>query len=78
MELTLTQRWIEYKSHTETKEIVEGTEIEYYGNGLQNRSQGKVELKFGNLVIVWEDTEHDTPLDNSEQTQKILSDCGFY
>lgn len=78
MKKTLTKRWVEYKQDTQEKEIIIGEEIEYYGNGVQNPSLGIVKEKFGSMVIEWEDSEHDTPLDGSEQSEKILKDCGFY
>ena len=77
MELTLTTRWIVHKCDQQTREITEGMAIEYYGNGVDNSSSGAIKERDGYYFIEWEDISADTPIDGSEESNKILKDCGF-
>jgi len=81
MEITLTKRWIEPKKLTETKEIKEGIEIEYYGTNNRNiddPSEGVIKVDAEGLYIEWDDTESITRLDGSEHTKAVLENCGWY
>lgn len=75
--LTLTTFWRETKARNQTKELQHGMGVEYYGNGIDYPSQGIIEERDGLFVIVWEDTSHDTIIDGSEKSNKILAECGF-
>lgn len=75
MELTLTRRWVEHKSNTETKEIYHGLRVEYYGNG--SVEGGEIISTPKEFAIMWDDTDFDTPLDGSDKSNNILKHCGF-
>ncbi|MCP4991543.1 MAG: hypothetical protein GY928_37445 [Colwellia sp.] len=79
MKLDLTSRWIEYKTHKESKVIKEGDDVEFYGKNLKyidNPIDGTIKKRDKLFYIEWEDGG-ETILDNSEFANEILSLTGF-
>lgn len=80
MELALTKRWVVQHRKTETLEIKDGQEVEYYGvknRSINNPMIGTINSDENGFFIEWEDGASDTRIDGSDFSKEVLENCGF-